>query len=120
VDGGQLLLLAHLDRHIAYGDDQVSGMAAGFVDRRSVHVEITVVFATQIRGSALAGRQRRLERAEVRPQYLRTAEHRIELFADGRFARTPLAQSAVAPEDRVVAVQQHDPVGHALENLLVL
>ncbi len=61
-----------------------------------------------------------MERAEVGPQDFRAVHRRVEVHADDILAAGPLLQPAVAPDDRVVGVEQHDAVGHALQNVFVL
>ena len=61
-----------------------------------------------------------MERTEIGAEDFGRAQHVVEIRADDVVAAGPLAQPAVAPEDRVVAVEQHDAVGHALQDALVL
>ena len=120
VDRGQLLLLLDLVGHVADGDDQVAGRAFQLADRGGLHLEIAIVLAPQRGTRPLAGRQGRVEGAEVRPQDFRAAQRRVKVDPHDRIAAAPFAHPAVAPDDRVVALQQGDAVGHALEDLLVL
>lgn len=61
-----------------------------------------------------------MERTEVGAQDFGAAEHRVEVAADDSVATTPLTQSAVAPQDRVVAIKQDNAVRHSLEDAVVL
>ena len=61
-----------------------------------------------------------MEGAKIGPQDFRAAQRRVEIRPHHRLPAAPLANLPVAPEDRVVALQQHDAVGHAFEDLLVL
>ena len=45
---------------------------------------------------------------------------RVEAGAGHAFPAAPLPNAVVGPKNRVVGVQQHDPVGHAFQDLLVL
>ncbi len=65
-------------------------------------------------------RERRVEGAEIGTENLGRAHHVVEVRADDVVAAGPLAQAAVAPEDRVVAIEQNDAVGHALQYAFVL
>ena len=120
VDRRQLLLLQHLVGHVADRDDQVLRGLVAFEDRGGVDLEVAVLARAERRGARAGRGQGRVEGAEVGAEDLRAAQHRVEIGADHGLAAGPLAQPAVAPDDRVVAVQQHDAVGHALQNLLVL
>ena len=61
-----------------------------------------------------------MERTEIGAKNLGAIQHRVEVLADNLLAPRPFPQSAVAPDDRVVGVQQHDSVGHAFQNAFVL
>jgi len=64
--------------------------------------------------------QRCVERTKIRSQNLGAVEHRIKILADDSFAPGPLAQPAVSPNDRIVAVEQNYPVGHSFEDVDVV
>ena len=120
VDRRHLLLLVDLVGHVADGDDQMPRRAAHLADRRGVDVVVAVLAAAERGTGGLAGGQGRVEGAEVGAENLRAAQDGVEVGADDAIAVGPFAQPAVAPDDRVVAVQQDDAVGHAFQNLLVL
>ena len=120
VDRGQLLLLLHLVRHVADGNDQVPGRTVQLADRGRLHLEVAIVLAPQRGTRPLAGGQRRVEGTEVRPQDFRAAEGRVKVDPRHRIAAAPFAHPPIAPDDGVVVLQQGDPVGHALQDLLVL
>ena len=85
-----------------------------------MHLKVAVVAGAK-RGTARpAGGQGRVEGAKIRAQNLGAAQHRVEIRPDDLLAAGPFPQAAVAPDDRVVGVQQHDAVGHALQNAFVL
>ncbi len=120
VDGGQLLLLQHLRRHVAHRDDQVLRRRLVLENRGGVHLEVAVVARAQRRVAGAAGGQRRVERTEVGPEDLGAAQHGVKIRADDAVALGPLAQPAVAPDDRVLGIEHDDAVGHAFQDALVL
>ena len=120
VDRRELLLLQHLVGHVANRDDQVLRRTAAVDHRRGMHAHVAILKTAQRRSARPAGGQRGVERTEVGAEDLGRAHHLVEVGADDVVAAGPLAQPAVAPEDRVVAVKQHDAVGHALQDALVL
>ena len=61
-----------------------------------------------------------MEGAKIRAENFRTAQRRVEIHPHDRLAAAPLLDPAIAPDDRVVGIDQHDAVGHALQNPLVL
>ena len=120
VDGRQLLLLLHFLGHVADGDDQVPRRTVDFPHRRRMDVEIAALLAPQGGTGAMAGGQGGVKGAEIGAQDFRAAQGGVEVDPDHRLQAAPFADPPVAPENRVVAVQQCDAVGHAFENLLVL
>ena len=68
----------------------------------------------------LAGGQGRVEGAEVGTQDLGASQGAIEIGPVERLRGGPLVELPVGPQDRVVVIQQHDAVGHPLQNLLIL
>ena len=120
VDGRHLLLLVDLVGHVADIDDQVARRAVHLAHRGGVNVVVAVFAAAERRTGRLAGGQSRVEGAEVGPEDFRAAQDGVEVRADHRLAVGPFTQPAVAPDHRILGVQQNHAVGHALENLLVL
>ncbi len=85
-----------------------------------MNVVVAVLAAAERGTRGLAGGQRRVEGAEVGAQDFGAAQDGVEVRPDHAVALRPLAEPPVAPDDRVVAVQQDDAVGHAFENVFVL
>ena len=96
------------------------GGAVDLPHRGRMDLEVAVVLAPQRGTGALAGGQGGVEGAEIGPEDFRAAQGGEEIHAHHRLPAAPLADPPVAPEDRVVAFQQDDAVGHAFEDLLVL
>src|SRR5262245_7677057 len=61
-----------------------------------------------------------MKRTIIGPQDLGSAHHIVEVGANNIAASGPFAQPAIAPEDHVIAIEQHHAVGHALQNTLIL
>ncbi len=106
--------------HLANGDDQVLGRPLRIDHRRRVNAHVAVLKTAQRRAARTAGCDCSVERAEIGAENLGRAHHLVEVGADDVFAAGPLAQAAIAPENRVVAIQQDDAIGHALQDALVL
>ena len=96
------------------------GVAFGVDHRRGVHADVAILKTAQRRAARAAGGERGVERTEVGAENLGRAHHVVEVRADDVFAARPFAEPAVAPEDRVVVIEQHDAVGHALQDAFVL
>ena len=94
--------------------------AVAVADGQCVQAVVAVIRRTQRRTTSRAGGKRRVEWAEVWAKNFRAAEQGVEIQADDAVSTGPLAQSAVPPDHGVVAVEQHDAVGHLLKNALVL
>ena len=60
-----------------------------------------------------------MEGTKIGPQDLGASEHVVEIFADDFLTATPLRQPAVAPKNLVLAVNQHQPIGHTLQDTVV-
>ena len=91
----------------------------GVDDRGGVDAEVAVVGAANRRNARLVGAQGSVEWAEVGAEYLGAAQDVVKILADHFFATAPLAESAIAPQDEILVVQQHDAVGHALQDAIV-
>ena len=61
-----------------------------------------------------------MEGAKVGPDDLRISQDLVEIGPHHVAAAGPLEEPTVAPEDDVVAGQQHDAVGHALQDAFIL
>ena len=120
MDGRHLLLLLNLIGHIADRDDQVPWRGSDLADGRGMDVVVTVLAAAKRGTGGLGRRQGGMEGAKVGAEDLRAAQHAVKIHADHLIAAEPLAETAVAPDDRIVAVQQGHAVGHAFDDLLVL
>ena len=81
---------------------------------------VAILKTAQRRAAGPPGGERGVERAEIGAEDLGRAHHFVKVRADDVLAAGPFAQPAVAPENRVVVAEQHDAVGHALQDALVL
>ena len=96
MDGGQLLLLQHLRRYVADGNDQVVRFIASDHGSR-VHMEKLVIGRFKGGAAGLARGQCRVERTIIGSQDFWATQRRVEVFTDHIIAASPLLQPLVSP-----------------------
>jgi hypothetical protein len=111
--------IGSIGRDVANRDYQVLRRLVVLRDWNRMDAVVAMVAADR-RAAAFAGREGRVKRAEVGTHDFGVAHDFVEILPDDVLAAGPLAQPAIAPENRIVVRQQQDAIRHALQDALVL